>query len=100
MKPGYVLILIGLLCSFISHAQQPVLLTSDRQNIVLNSAATIYAHKEAGVQDIQKVINAPESDFIPNTTRQEVSYGFHHSHGWSRFSITNQSGQTNWMLKI
>src|SRR4051812_2443554 len=99
MKPGYLLILFGFLYPSIDHAQQQVWLTNDRQNVVLNSATAIYS-KEAGVHDIKMVMNAPGSDFALNTTKQEVSYGFHHPHGWSRFSVTNLSSCTNWMLKI
>ena len=100
MKPGYALILFGFLYSSTLHARQPVLLNNDRQNVVLNSAAKIYINKNAGLHDMQQVINAPASDFITNTTRQEVSYGFHHPKGWCTFTITNSSDYTNWMLKI
>lgn len=100
MRPGYVLILLGFLYPSLFYAQRPVLLTNDQQNIVLNLEAEIYTHKEAGIQDIQQVINAPAPDFKPNTFKQEISYGFHHPKGWCRFSITNLSDDLNWMLKI
>jgi signal transduction histidine kinase len=100
MKPGYVLILFGFLYPSISHTQRPVLLTNDRENVVLNSEAKIYTSKETSIHDIQQVINAPASCFKLNTHRQEVSYGFHQPQGWCEFTITNLSGYTNWMLKI
>jgi signal transduction histidine kinase len=81
------------------YARQPVLLNNDHQNVILNSSAKVY-NKKASLHDVQQVIHAPASDFTPNTTRQEISYGFHQPQGWCTFTLTNLSGYTNWMLKI
>jgi signal transduction histidine kinase len=94
------LVLSVIFCQSISYAQQVVTLHDNDDDIVLNPDVYLFAGKQAGIHDIDKVRLAPDQQFIRNPYNQEVHYGFHWAAGWCKFTITNTSDHTDWVLKI
>lgn len=81
-------------------AQGIIEIQPGQEDIVLNSRTSFYKDGTLGIGDIQRVIDAPDSDFERNTVQQEVNYGFDHKRGWCKFTIKNLSDDNRWVLRV
>jgi signal transduction histidine kinase len=82
------------------YAQHVASIGISQEDIVLNPYVYIFKDKTAGIDDIEKVISVADSAFQKNTYFQEVHYGFSRPSGWCRFTITNTTVRTDWVIKI
>jgi len=89
-----------LLSSIQTYCQDIVLVKEGQEDIVVNPHVYIFKDKAAGINEIDKIIAAPDSAFVKNNYYQEVHYGFNQSSGWCKFTIQNTSDHTDWILKI
>lgn len=83
-----------------AHSQERVVVKEGQEDIVINPYVYLFSDKSARIHEIDRVIDAPGSSFIQNTYFQEVNYGFSQPSGWCRFTITNTSDYTDWILKV
>lgn len=80
MKKDHPFITGLLLCLFLFsyHAcgQELIRVEEGEENIVINPHVYFLKDKGVGIQEIEKVVAAPDSAFRKNTYFQEVHYGF------------------------
>lgn len=94
-------VLLSLLAPFYHiYCQDMVLIGKDQENIVANHYAYVFSDKSAGIDQIDRVVAAPDSAFRKNGYFQEVNYGFSQPSGWCRVTIKNTSDHTGWILKV
>ncbi len=78
---------------------QLITIENDMKSRDINKNILIYAYP-VDVTQIQKVVHAKTTDFKQNLNNQDVSYGFHHPHGWCKFVIRNNSNYDKFILNI
>lgn len=84
----------------LTYAQDVVSIEKYMEDIVINPHVYILKDKSAGIQEIEKVVAAPDSAFRKNNHFQEVHYGFSQPSAWCRFTIKNTTDRSDWIIKV
>lgn len=104
MKKGHSFLAELLFCLFLFsnhvYGQERVVVEEGEEDIVINPHVYILKNTGVGIQEIEKVVAAPDSAFEKNTYFQEVHYGFSQPYGWCKFAIKNTSDHTEWIIKV
>lgn len=84
----------------LTYSQDVVQIRNGEEDIVVNPHVYVYKDKTADIHSIDKVVAAPDSAFVKNTTFQEINYGFSRPSAWCKVTIANSTDHKDWVFKI
>lgn len=82
------------------YSQEVISVENDKEQVVVNPHVYIFNDQRAGIDDIARVMAAPDGAFTKNVYYQEVKYGFSRPSGWCKFRIRNTADHANWIVKV
>lgn len=88
----------GLCCQSL-HAQHTLVLKDKDYDIAISPHAYVF-NGNIPISDIESVVHADSTNFVRNRLWNEINYGTNRTRAWCAFVVTNESGVTDWILKI